>query len=1608
MDSLKSSGFLTRVFPWLIAALSFAAASVAETRVPLPFERSGPDPAPLAWPVAPTPEAIFALPLFAEPLVPVGGAPSLEDNRVLIDSLKRYAGRASAADVSAITDYLKVNPGSPWAVALWVNLGQTYYRSGFFSLALEAWEHAWRQGRGDHSPRGKALVDRAVAELARMHARIGHVEQLTRLMAELDGRELTGSPAEAVRGAREGLWMMEHEPGVSFLCGPMALKNVLKTLNPPETRLSVIEDARSAPGGFSLQQVQDLAHSAGLRYRMARRKPGAPLPLPAVAHWKVDHYAALVGEQNGLYHLKDPTFGNDLWITRAALDNETSGYFLIADNGVLPEGWESVSADEARAIHGMGYTASGDDSSNTSDDESSPSTCPTGGPGGSSAQGMARHDFMSMLASLRVRDTPLRYVPGVGPEIPFTVTYNQREAGQPANFNFSNLGSRWSHNWMAYVVDRPSNLLADVTLVRAGGGYNVFTGYDAATRRFGVEVKSQAILTRTKDSPAVYRRLLPDGSQEVYAENGTAVSDQRQVFLSQVVDPQGNAVKLDYDRQRRLRTLTDATGKVTRFLYEDPVDAFKISQVIDPAGRTALLTYDHVDPAGLPCDPTQRADCNAGRLNSVTDPVGIVSAFRYRAGSDFMTALETPYGTTTFESGASYTPEAGPARWVVATDPLGNRERIEFRHNAPGVGSSDAGAPQGMTPAPFNSYLTYRNSFYWDKEATAQACRFGATTRCDYTRAMIFHWLHGGPGASVTQGVLESEKRPLENRIWYTYPGQTDWAGLVGTSNRPTAIGRVLDDGSTRLEKFAYNAIGRVTESTDPVGRTRYFEYAANQVDLLRVWQRIEPGCDVPQGITTGCELVDEFTYNARHRPLTHTDASGAVTRFAYNAWGQLTRVTNALDEVTQYRYVEDPSSESYRRLARVMRDGAVIASYTYDAAGRVRSAADAGGYRRVYGYDGLDRLTRVTYPDGTSERYAYERLDRVSQRDRLARTTAYEYNALGQLTRVTYPTRPGEPARTLGLEWCGCGALERLTDGEGHVTRWRHDLQGRVVGKFLAGNDSTVPDERFVYEASTGRLKSQSRQGNAGPELRTEFRYHPDDQLKAILYDSGGIKPNPTTGAEFNYDPAYPRLVSVVDAIGTTAYAYHSAGSPGAGQVSEEDGPWPNDTIRYGYDALGRLASRTIDGKGRLQRRYDALGRLTEERNPLGTFALSYAGATDRLQQLDTQLPGSALTGLRSVYAYNGNAKDRSLRRLEHWVGTAEPKRLLSAFDSQWDATGNLTNWVQTQQGQVAQGAAYAYDALDQLVSVAPATPTAGSAYAYAYDRAGNRTEESIDGVATVEVSNVRNQLMQRGAAGSYQYDASGNTLGDSAHDREFVWDGADRLVSIVDASHNGKHSDFAYDALGRLRVVREYTSDVLSSEKRYVWCGMSRCEERDGGDAVLKRYYDQGETRGALALYSSRDHLGSVRELTTGTGALRAQYAYDPWGRVTKLAGNLDADLLHTGHYYHRESGLTLAPFRGYAPDTGRWLSPDPIREAGGLNLYGYVRNNPVSRVDPLGLCGKDDQPPPWPTKPEKEWGPAEHWQAWQNFMWHLAHAFTNPLNQASGASSGNNSGQ
>jgi|GEM_PF-6232156 len=135
----------------------------------------------------------------------------------------------------------------------------------------------------------------------------------------------------------------------------------------------------------------------------------------------------------------------------------------------------------------------------------------------------------------------------------------------------------------------------------------------------------------------------------------------------------------------------------------------------------------------------------------------------------------------------------------------------------------------------------------------------------------------------------------------------------------------------------------------------------------------------------------------------------------------------------------------------------------------------------------------------------------------------------------------------------------------------------------------------------------------------------------------------------------------------------------------------------------------------------------------------------------------------------------------------------------------------------------------------------------------------------------------------------------------------------------------------------------------------GWERCEERNVAGTVTRQYYHEGEKRiggvDAGNYFYTRDHLGSLRELIDSSKAVRARYDYDAPGRRLKLMGDLDTDVGFTGHPLHAATGLYLSASRAYDPELNRWLSRDPIGEEGGINLYGYVGNKPISLIDLLG---------------------------------------------------------
>lgn len=1426
--------------------------------------------------------------------MPVDGQPSAEENAALARALQAYAKRTSSDDFTPLRAFLGRYRKSPWRAALLTNLGLEYYQTARYSRALEAWEEAWKIAQNATDPQGKAIGDRALGELAYMYARVGRMKELDALLKSVEGRVLRGPATERIAGAREGLWNMNHRPEIAFRCGPLALHRIKLTFDPQNHGTNIIMDSASTQQGFSLPQVRELSQKLGMNYQMARREKGAEFMMPAVVHWKIGHYAALIRKESGRYLLQDPTFGNDVWATEEALETETSGFYLVPA-GDLPKGWRKADAKEAAEIWGKGNTSGPDPGPNGPCDPKSSGggcgeePCSGGGPNpgpnspsppnddGGPGRGMAVPSVHLMLVSLSLVDEPVGYSPPVGPDVRFTVRYNQRDAFQPGSFAYPNFGPKWTCDWLSYIKDNPLSPYADVEHYLRGGGTRKYTGYNATTLSYAHEQYDQTKLVRL--GLAKYELQSRDGSTLIFDQPDGTIGANRKVFLSKIVDPAGNALSLSYDANFRLVAISDAIGQVTTISYQQTGDPYKIARVTDPFGRFATFEYD-----------------SPGRLTKITDVIGLTSQFTYDGAGDFINTLITPYGTTSFSKG-----ETGATRWLETLYPDGEKDRVEFNNSINIFGSDPPeSVPKGMSTR--NEFLQYRNTYYWGKIACAAG--YG-----DYSKAMVYHWLHT-PNVAVHSGALESFKMPLEGRVWYSFPGQSDPL-IVGTSDQASRIGQVLDDGSTQLQQYEYNHFGLVTKSIDPVGRTFSYIYAANGIDLL----------EVRQTRAGNNELISKTTYDQRHLPLTVTDAAGQTTLYTYNARGQMLTRTDARGAVWTYQY----DSNGYLSSVDGPLPGAGdTTSRTYDVAGRVRTETDESGYTVTHDYDALDRMTRTTYPDGTYREYTYNKLDRIQERDRAGRITLFEYNAVRQKTKTTDPLN-----RSTRYQWCKCGDIKSITDPMGRITTWRHDVQGRQVAKIFADGSQIS----YQFEPASGRL---ARRIDEKGQI-TEYTYYLDNKLKSQSYPNAII---PTPGVSFTYDLDYPRVASMTDGTGITRYAYHpitNAPLLGAGRTKSEDGPLANDTVAYEYNEIGEVVTTSINGVTST-RSTDLSGRVISEANVLGTFSYSYQGHTHRPTLM------SYPNGLVTELAYGSNIQDFRLQRITNKIGAT----IISEFLTSWDVPRRrIVSWSQQSGPAAPKLQVLGYDAVDQLLNVT--VTQSGNpiqTYVYNYDPASNRVTETVGGVPRHASYNALNQLTSNSA-----------TLNSS---ETYEWDAEHRLRAV---NQGNRRTEFDYDGLSRRVQTRSFLNGAQVSHRHFVWKGNEICEERDNSNQVVKRFLPQGfrmELGPILGMYYySKDHLSSIRELIDASGAVRARYEYDAYGGGGQIEGDVTGDFGFATMMRYADLDLYFTKYRAYDPELGRWLSRDSLARAElleGPNLYCYVGNNPINKVDLLGLSDCD----------------------------------------------------
>jgi RHS repeat-associated protein len=375
---------------------------------------------------------------------------------------------------------------------------------------------------------------------------------------------------------------------------------------------------------------------------------------------------------------------------------------------------------------------------------------------------------------------------------------------------------------------------------------------------------------------------------------------------------------------------------------------------------------------------------------------------------------------------------------------------------------------------------------------------------------------------------------------------------------------------------------------------------------------------------------------------------------------------------------------------------------------------------------------------------------------------------------------------------------------------------------------------------------------------------------------------------------------------------------------------------LTLGYDAVGNLVSLT-DANGHMTKwSYTDRNQVqtkTYADNTACTYSYDLAG---RLQTRLDQL------GQTTTYGYNAYNLVSSVTYLDHQRS-------------------------------------FSYDAQRQLIqSTTTANGVQTAMPQYTYDGIGNRLTSAINDSNGAQASSYTpNSVNQYTAitgalADAPSYDGNGNTT--SVAGETLSYDQENRLVQIADSTHQ---SVFVYDGLGRRVERQEYAGGSQTAVIHYVYDGRNVIEDLGSSYATLRSYIrgldlsgsfaGAGGIGGLLALSQPAasgpgfttasyfyDGNGNVTDLISDDGTSAAHYVYSPFGYRVSATGSL-ADVnpyqfsskerdSFTGFYYY---GL-----RYYNPAQGRWLNRDPIRENGGLNLYGFVANNPQAAIDSDGL--------------------------------------------------------
>gem|GEM_PF-1461967 len=756
---------------------------------------------------------------------------------------------------------------------------------------------------------------------------------------------------------------------------------------------------------------------------------------------------------------------------------------------------------------------------------------------------------------------------------------------------------------------------------------------------------------------------------------------------------------------------------------------------------------------------------------------------------------------------------------------------------------------------------------------------------------------------------------------------------------------------------------GRVAQYTNPFGYTTCYAY--KRTPKYKEYTVIDPnggktahrywldGSRIVVADATGGKTVSRLNPDTGLLE-SMTDPNGNITRYRWDERKRLISVRDPIGRRTKIDYVDE--SQWPERMDTP--DGNVMA-FKYDPYFNVIELRDRNRGAHTFKYDKMGRLVYEKDVDGTETLFKYAGgWNPVSISVGKQEIIRFTYDEKGKLVSMKSPvsgkqkikdyektllklmdrTMPRFDLAQAGKIFSSKDDLTRYVfDKAGNITSVRnpdkskktfvYDPQNRIIKEMMSGKTAMA----LGYDAN-GNIASMTLAD--GKTIRCG--YDEGNRIETVSYPDG-------KKARYTYDDADRMTRTEYEGIETT-HDYDRKGMLLSNEmVSSGHGGSLRTKLSYEYkESKDRRLRRVNVGNFKLQYLADEKGILKRiSSSPFGEFKFDY----------DPKKGIKRITypnGIEEQHSYGGPGKKIAI------VIKKAGNPILS-IDADMGPQGLTRSRTANGRKEI-----YAYDKRGQIISYVSDTGKA----AYQYDAWGNRIQEDVDGKSIKYKYLPGARLLRKGNI-SYQWDPHGNMM--SKKDRQgktaFSFDHENRLVAVKGGPE--KEVFYRYNAQGFMisRTVGEKTT-------YYLYDGYNPIAELDEKGDLLRAYVHApglnailgmvefiGKETGAV-YYFHRDERNNVVLVTNQKGSRVAAYRYDPFGNVISRTGDFDSPFLFGGYRLEPLYNLYYLVARFYDPDSGRFLSKDPLmgtfEDALSTNPYLYVKNSPLNYLDPMGTSG------------------------------------------------------